>query len=218
MKRNEKLSRRQKRARRRSIFKTLVLLSVTLIFNTYAWFLYTTTVSSNLTAHVDAWHVEFRIDDKTVDKEFKIQIDHAYPGMEDQVKKVTILNDGDRDAGIGYVVKSIRIFDDQFVATDQLSTGESVPTGAIEMTAEELLNKIENAYPFHITFTTSADTIVAGESQDLNINFTWAYESGDDEKDTNYGTTAYEYSQSNSSKAPIEMVIKLIVTQNKTNS
>lgn len=70
MKRKEKLSRRQKRAKRRSIFKTLFLLSVTLIFNTYAWFLYTTTVSSNLTAHVDAWHVEFRIDDKTKDTNY----------------------------------------------------------------------------------------------------------------------------------------------------
>ena len=86
------------------------------------------------------------------------------------------------------------------------------------MTSEELLNKIQNDYPFHITFTTSADKIVAGESQDLNINFTWAYESGNDEVDTNYGTTAYEYSQSNSDKAAIDMVIKLIVTQDKTNS
>lgn len=217
MKRKEKLSRRQKRAKRRSIFKTLFLLSVTLIFNTYAWFLYTTTVSSNLTAHVDAWHVVFKIDDKTVEKEFKIQIDHAYPGMKDEIKKITMVNDGDREAGIGYVVKSVRIFDEQFVATDQLSSGESAPTGATGLTADELLDKIENDYPFHVTFTTSADKILTGESQDLNINFAWAYESGDDEKDTNYGTTSYEYSQVNSGKAAIEMSIKLIVAQDETS-
>lgn len=58
---------------------------------------------------------------------------------------------------------------------------------------------------------------MTGESQDLNINFAWAYESGDDEKDTNYGTTSYEYSQVNSGKAAIEMSIKLIVAQDETS-
>ena len=40
--------------------------------------------------------------------------------MKDEIKKITIINDGDREAGIGYVVKSVRIFDEQFLILHRL--------------------------------------------------------------------------------------------------
>ena len=50
------------------------MLSLTLIFNTYAWFLYVTTVSTNMQVHVDAWSVNFEVDSNIVEKEFLLSL------------------------------------------------------------------------------------------------------------------------------------------------
>ncbi len=210
-----KLTRRQRRIKHRVTLRTIFLLIITLIFNTYAWFLYVTTVSSNITAHVEAWHVQFKVDDEVVERDFPIVIEHAYPGMPDVAKTVTILNDGEKSADISYVIKSVRIFDDIYVAQDQLSSGETVPQGATQMTSEQLLQKIQNDYPFYLNITSSKNTVQADEECSLTIAFSWEYESGDDLADTDYGLNAYSYYETNPNKQAIEMIVKLLVTQHK---
>ncbi len=209
----KKLTRKQRRIKNRVTIRTLFLLSITLIFNTYAWFLYLTTVSSNITAHVEAWHVQFKVDDEIVEREFPVKIDHAYPGMTDQEKTITIINDGEKNADIDYVVKSARIFDKTYIASDQLDAGETIPTGAEQMTAAQLITKLQNDYPFNLSISSSQNIVSAAQQGTLTITFTWAYESGDDAKDTEYGTTAYDFYEANPGKEAIELVIKLIVTQ-----
>ena len=209
----EKLTRKQRRIKNRVTIRTLFLLAITLIFNTYAWFLYVTTVSSSITAHVDSWHVQFKVDDEIVEHEFPINIDHAYPGMANHVKTVSIINDGEKDASIGYVIKSVRIFDQLYVATDQLDTGETVPTGATGMQSSALLNKIQNDYPFYLNIESSEDVVSADDEGTLTITFAWEYESGDDETDTDYGTQAYDFYESNPTEDAIELIIKLVVSQ-----
>lgn len=39
--------------------RNIVILIILLAFNTYAWFVYTTKVSLDMSAHVSAWDVEF---------------------------------------------------------------------------------------------------------------------------------------------------------------
>ncbi len=209
----KKLTRKQRRIKNRVTIKTLFLLSITLIFNTYAWFLYVTTVSSNITAHVEAWHVQFKVDDEIVEREFPIRIEHAYPGMTNQQKTITVINDGEKDADIDYAIKSIRIFNDVFVASDQLGAGDTVPTGATQMTSSQLITKIQNDYPFTLSITSSQNTITAEQQGTLTISFIWPYESGDDATDTSYGTTAYDFYATHHDTEAIELVIKLIVTQ-----
>ena len=212
---SQKLTRKQKRIKNRVKIRTLFLLVLTLMFNTYAWFLYVSTVSSSLTAHVEAWHVKFKVDNELVNRDIPIVIEHAYPGMTDEVKTVTIINDGQKDADVRFAIKSIRIFDDIYIATDLLSTGDTIPTGAIETTSEILNNKIQTDYPFYLSVESSEDTIGADSEETLTITFSWQYESGDDETDTNYGEMAYSYYEANPTSQAIEMVIKLIVEQHK---
>lgn len=212
---SQKLTRKQKRIKNRVKIRTLFLLVLTLMFNTYAWFLYVSTVSSSLTAHVEAWHVKFKVDNELVNRDIPIVIEHAYPGMSDEVKTVTIINDGQKDADVRFAIKSIRIFDDLYIATDLLSTGDTIPTGAIETTSEILNNKIQTDYPFYLSVESSEDTIGANSEETLTITFSWQYESGDDETDTNYGEMAYSYYEANPTSQAIEMVIKLIVEQHK---
>ena len=211
--RKKKLTRKQKRIKKKVTIRTIFLLSITLIFNTYAWFLYLTTVSSNITAHVEAWHVQFKVDNEVVEREFPIAIEHAYPGMQTVTKTVEILNDGEKDADIDFAIKSIRIFDDVFIATDQMETGDTIPQGATQTTSAALLSRMQNNYPFVLTITASDDTVDADDSGSLTITFSWVYESGDDETDTDYGTEAYDFYEDNPTEEAIELVIKLIVTQ-----
>ena len=211
--RKGKLNRKQRRIKNRITIRTLFLLSITLIFNTYAWFLYVTTVSSSITAHVEAWHVQFKVDDEIVEREFPIVIEHAYPGMQTVTKTVEILNDGEKDADIDFAIKSIRIFDDIFIATDQMESGDTIPQGATQTTSAALLTRLQNNYPFVLTITSNDTTVEADDSGSLTISFSWAYESGDDATDTGYGTDAYDFYEDNPTREAIELIIKLIVKQ-----
>lgn len=209
----KKLTRAERRLKKRITFRTLFLLAITCIFNTYAWFLYVNTVSANLTAHVEAWHVQFEVDDEIVERQFSVAIEHAYPGMTNVVKTVTILNNGEKAADLSYAIKSLRIFDNIYVATDQLETGDTIPQGATQTTSANLLSMIQNNYPFTITITSSQNTVNINTEGTLTFTFSWAYESGQDATDTEYGTDAYDFYEDNPGVEAIEIVVKLIVTQ-----
>ena len=212
-KRKKKLSRKQKRIKKRVTIRTLFLLSITLIFNTYAWFLYVTTVSSSITAHVEAWHVQFKVDNQIVERDFPVIIEHAYPGMTTVTKTVQILNDGEKDADIDYAIKSVRIFNTVYIATDQMETGDTIPQGATQTTSATLVSMLQNDFPFTLTITPSSNMVEADDVGSLVISFAWVYESGNDATDTGYGTSAYTFYQSNPNTDAIELIIKLIVKQ-----
>ena len=212
-KRKEKMTRKQRRIRNRITFRTLFLLSITLIFNTYAWFLYANVVSANLVAQVDAWHVEFQVESQQVDREFIFNVDHAYPGMTNQVKTVTITNTGDKVADLSYEIKSARFFNEIYVSQEAVAEGLTVPQGATVLTKAQLLSKVQNDYPFHLAFTTTSNTIAVNASANLTMQFSWMYDSGDDTTDTYYGTTAYTYNSANSNSPSIEIVIAITAAQ-----
>ena len=113
-----KRKREERRRRRRLKLQTLFMLSLTLIFNTYAWFLYITTVSTNMTVHVDAWSVNFEVDNQVIEKEFVFAIDHAYPGMEEVEKNVTIKNSGEKKAKLTYKISRARILDKEYIVEE----------------------------------------------------------------------------------------------------
>ncbi len=215
-----RLSRRQRRIKNRVTFRTLFLLAVTLIFNTYAWFTYITTVSADLRAHVDAWHVEFEVDSETVDQEFDINIDHAYPGMADQTKTVTVINTGEKEADITYAIKSARIFNEQFISQEAVNAGATVPTGATVLTEAQLLTKLQTGYPFHLNFSMEQPTLDVEESAALTISFTWAFGTGvqaEDELDTTYGTMSYNYMNdpTTASNSSIQIILTIGAEQHK---
>lgn len=209
----EKLTRKQRRIKHRVTLRTLFLLSITLIFNTYAWFMYATTVTTNLSANVEAWRVEFEVNNQSIERVFTININNAYPGMPDQLKTVIIKNRGDKVADISYAIKSVRIFDDKFKAADQLDTNETIEQGTTSSTSAALVSKMQNDYPFRLGFTLNNASLAIGASTSMEINFEWDYDSGDDETDTDYGTEAYDFAQQNPDTSSIEITIKLIVVQ-----
>ncbi len=210
--------REERRRRRRLTFRTIFMLSLTLIFNTYAWFLYVTTVSTNMQVHVDAWSVNFEVDSQTVEREFDFVISHAYPGMEDISRTVTISNSGEKIADISYSIASLRILEDVYIVRSELSTTEiAALTGdETEVTATEMARMIAEDYPFLITITADTAQLAVGGSGAVTMGFEWDYESGDDDLDTQYGVDSYNYYQSNTGSPAIEVKIKIKAQQHRT--
>ena len=214
--RRERVKRTEKRLKGKVTFRTIFLLAVTLIFNTYAWFLYVNTVSADLTAHVDAWQVQFEVDGQTVARSFVFNVAHAYPGMANASKTITVTNSGEKVANIEYEVRYVRIFDDEYIATEAINEGETAPVGATVASASQLLTMIGSTYPFVISFSNTSAVINPSANANLVITFSWAYESGNDATDTTYGVTAYDFYDDNPGTPAIEIIIKVIVTQSNS--
>lgn len=179
--------------------KNLIILIFLLLFNTYAWFIYASKVSTGITAHVSSWNVEFStgLDDSVTN--MIVEIDRIYPGMEKFEKIIDVYNKGETAATIDYEFESIRIID------ENLEVGENI-------TGQDLENKIKTEYPFKINVKKE----LLDEGNTIGrfiITLEWPFESGDDEADTVWGNKAYEYYSLNPGKNSIEIGLKLIAKQ-----
>ena len=62
--------------------KNMLILILLILFNAYAWFIYATRVSTDITAHVSSWNVEFVGDDGEITTNLLVSIGRIYPGMD----------------------------------------------------------------------------------------------------------------------------------------
>lgn len=209
--------REERRRLRRLKIRTLFMLSFTLIFNAYAWFLYVSTVSTNMTVHVEAWSVDFTVDNEAVEKELLFDVEEAYPGMQDVNKTVSITNSGEKLADIKYKISRISIFDTEYIVEKELTSEEKeqLTGNETKVTEEELVAMLANDFPFKLIITSTKDELDTGQMASVTINFSWDYEGGDDSLDTKYGVDSYNYYQENDGKAPITAKIKISVQQHR---
>lgn len=185
--------------------RNILILIVLLAFNAYAWFIYTTKVSLDLTAHVSAWDVQFVAKDGGIFSHLDVNVDRVYPGMEDYERIVNVQNKGELNVELSYEINSIRIMDDVYEVNEE--------TG---LTSEEIEQKIKNDYPFKINIVKDDSKLLKGEGDgSFKITVTWPYESGDDETDSEWGRKAYEYYQAHPDSDCIELKMTLKATQNK---
>ena len=179
--------------------KTLFLLDITLASNSFAWFIYTTKVSSNISAKVREWNVTFEANGQVVEKTIEINIDSLYPGMNAYNQTLTAANSGESKAQITYEIVSTNILGDNLVNYNYSN--------------EDILNYLKNNYPFTIEISSTNSIIEPNGEEKINITVSWPYESGDDEKDTYWGNLAYNYHQANPGKPSIVLVIKISAIQ-----
>ncbi len=181
--------------------RNILILILLIIFNTYAWFIYATRVATDISVHIASWNVEFATGEDETTTNILVQVDRAYPGMENYLKEITVKNKGEMKAKLDYIIKSLKVMDDKYVV------GENT-------TDEELKNKIETEYPFKINITKDDSELSQGIGDGkFSISVEWPYESGDDEKDTLWGNKAYEYYKTNPDKKSIEIQLELVAKQ-----
>ena len=192
------------KSKRKKLFKkvklrTIFLLAITLASNSFAWFIYTTKVSSNISAKVREWNVTFDVNGQTVEKTIEINIDSLYPGMESYSQTLTASNSGEARAQITYEVITAKVLGD-----DLMTLG---------YTDAEIVNYLRSNYPFSIDFNVSNDIIQSNGEETITISVSWPYESGHDEEDTKWGSLAYTYHQNYPDIPSIDLSIKITAYQ-----
>lgn len=190
--------------RKRKIFKkvrlrTIFLLAITLASNSFAWFIYTTKVSSSITAKVREWNVTFDINGAVVEKIIEMNVDSLYPGMPTYSQTLTASNSGGAKAEITYEIVKADV-----LGTDLMALGYD---------NNHLFNYLANNYPFSITLTVSNPIINLHSEENITISVSWPYESGDDETDTYWGTEAHAFHTANPNTPSISLIIKITAYQ-----
>ncbi len=190
--------------RKRKIFKkvrlrTIFLLAITLASNSFAWFIYTTKVSSSITAKVREWNVTFDINGAVVEKIIEMNVDSLYPGMPTYSQTLTASNSGGAKAEITYEIVKADV-----LGTDLMALGYD---------NNRLFNYLANNYPFSITLTVSNPIINLHSEENITISVSWPYESGDDETDTYWGTEAHAFHTANPDTPSISLIIKITAYQ-----
>lgn len=190
-----------RRIKKRVSTKMILILIVTLSVNSFAWFIYANKVQGGVEARVKAWNVTFQLDEGEITEYITIDVDELYPGKSFS-KTLTIYNNGDTDADLSYQISSITLF------------GTTVSyTEAQNADVSNLLSSIQSNYPFTITPTFSSNILAAHTNETFNISINWPYESGDDARDTDWGSRAYTYSNAHPGLPSMVMEIKIIATQ-----
>ena len=181
--------------------RNIIFLILLLIFNTYAWFIYATRVSTGISAHVSSWNVEFSTGEDETTTNILIELDRIYPGMETVKKEVSVKNKGEISAKLDYDIIALKVMEEEY------KIGE-------DMTSEELESKMKSEYPFKVNIVKDDAELLQGIGPGrFSVTIEWPFESGDDELDTLWGSKAYEYYSLNPGAKSVEIEITLIAEQ-----
>lgn len=202
----------------------ILIFSVILIINTYAWFQSNQPVDMNgLEANITPWDVRYYVDDKEIlDETVTFTIDQLYPGMPEREDTVRILNMSTTSTSIKYELTAVKVFG-QDVLDTLLEDG-------IIRTEGNTVNIFgdDTQYPFHISYTYDKtrldgeyvdDTTTPAAGATFQFHASWDYQGTgtEDENlakdilDTKFGKDAYAYYQdeANDPSKAIEITVKI---------
>ncbi len=181
--------------------RTLILLILLLMFSSYAWFVFISTVSVGLEAHVVAWKVTFSVDN-TETNSIAIDVGRIYPGMDNYSKNIVIRNAGEVDGKLTYEIQRMVVLGQAYELSDTV-------------TSEDLQETLENDFPFSIVVGIDGqdDNIIPiGATRNVQISVVWPLDGGNDVLDTQWGEDAYDFYQENgptSTSVHIDLLLKV---------
>ena len=188
----------------------LLVFSVILIVNTYAWFSSQKDIKvGGLEGEVTSWDVSYYVNEDTneiLDQTAIFTIDEFYPGMPNREDVVHIYNIGTSSTNITYELVSVKVFG-QEVLSQIKTSGEVVTQG----NTTNIFSK-DTDYPFNVSYTYDKAKLVGKYENDtatpnavatFRFNVNWAYEAtgtvteqqARDALDTRFGKEAYAYYQ-----------------------
>lgn len=188
----------KKRLRRRTLF----FLILTLMANTFAWFIYSNKVSNNITTGVKSWKINFKQDGVDIVNNVEFKIDSIYPGMPDYTNSLSITNIGETAANISYEVEEIKILDELYNSDMYSST--------------DLINRLKDNYPFKMNFSINNQEVGTGQTSEFTFSLVWPYESGHDEADTYWGKKSASFKEQYPDKEQIAIKVKIIAGQKES--
>ena len=203
MKRNKKvvkiMNNKLKRIIKKVRLKTILLLAITIASNSFAWFIYTTEVKTNMDTRVREWKVTFDSNGEHVEKVITLNVKELYPGMKSYTETLIASNTGESKAKIDFEIKEAKILGEDLLL--------------LNMTNDELIEYLKTNYPFKIELSSSNGIIEISGKETVTINVYWDYESGNDELDTYWGNKSYDYHQLYPDNSSLSLVIKITAYQ-----
>ena len=153
----------KKKNKRTKLFAFLMILTL-LSVNAYAWFIYISESSFELSANIVSWDVNFLTESNEVSEIYET-IEDVAPGMLPYTKSVNIRNNSDFDATFNYKL------------TDFVILGKNaLPSNAKDMTVGEILMYLRDRYPFDFVMMSYTDIIAKNQEGRFDINFGWNFE------------------------------------------
>ncbi len=224
-----------RRATKRSIatrIRLVLLFSVILIINTYAWWSATQDVKLNsLKGDVTSWDVSYYVNEdenEILDTMASFTIDELYPGMPEREDTAHIYNIGTTGTIIKYELASVKIFGEEVL--DELKANGAITTDGNTTN----IFSDNTKYPFNISYTFDKDRLSGKYVSDeatpnakatFKYNLSWDFEAGDtdaeklerDTIDTVFGKNAYKFYQNseNDSNKAIEIYVKITSSINR---
>lgn len=184
-----------------------------LIFNTYAWFIYATEVSTGLSVHVKSWKILFKNDDNPIVDYINIDVDNIYPGMKDYVSELEAYNLSESAARVSYEILTARILNTEYKSIEGYNY-ENLEVPEDAMTSEELAEMLKTQFPFKLEINIDNEVLDAEVGlTTYQIKLYWPYESGDDELDTYWGNKAYDYNKKHPSNSSLNFRIRVRAVQ-----
>ncbi len=227
-----------RRVKKRSIatrIKLLLVFSVILIVNTYAWFSADKDVDlKGLEGDVTSWDVAYYVNEdenEILDQTAVFTIDELYPGMPERQDVVHVYNLGTTSTTIKYELLSVKIFGQEVL--DKIKADNGIVT---EGNTTYIFSD-NTQYPFNVSYTYDRDRLDGKYVSDsstpnavttFKFNVDWPYEEGANEEeklakdilDTKFGKDAYNFYKegTNNSQKAVEIYVKItssILRQNQ---
>lgn len=158
---NEKLNNpKRKKARKKAIIRSVILLLFLFGINTFAWFTYISRAEVSINGSVVSWNVNF-LDENGAVEDVDIEITEMQPGMIPFEKTIEIVNHSDVAARFSYDIKSVNILGIEILQ------GES---------NENIISSLQNDYPFILNIIPGKTDLAIGDSTNFQVTMDWSYE------------------------------------------
>ena len=203
--------------------KTVLLLLLTLIVNTYAWFIYISTVSMDMLMHVKDWSFELSNGEQT--ENFEFNVEQIYPGMDFVDFQINAKNSGETGADLSCEILTLKVLEEEYITGNTyIDEDGSEKT----YTSDDLFEILTN-YPFKVQVyfgdnPYNGTPLPMPTTGEVDIRFTvdWPYETGNnassiatnDAIDTYYGEAAHQFMIDHPDEDSIRVQMKIVAVQN----
>ena len=165
--------------------------------------IYITKVDTSIKAKVRSWNIMIEVHDENVASDITFKVSEMYPGMPNYHDYATVINNGESQGTLEFVIKRVQIFDSVYTLDDY--------------TSDQLVEMLADNYPFKIDVSLTNNVIDPGHTEQFIVDINWPYESGDDIADTYWGNQAYTYMKTTNSDTCISIMAEIRVDQAPTN-
>jgi len=175
---------------------SIIFLVISFSSVTLAWFAYSGLSHVETEIDVNAWYIELEQNGETVSNEIVISVTDIYPGMTSVDETISINNLGDSDASVAYEIVSARILGE---------AEDNYEVNGTTVTSEEVEDTLSHDYPFNININLERGYVLSGgDPSNLKVSISWPLDSDQDEEDSNWGTDAYLFQESEQDKKDLD--------------